>query len=98
MDQEVKCPMTQVEERRYKACIPRETITEERIWNKIPDGLAIKVSTPETVGEFVILEFKRMSCVTDQCHGHTNQEYEQDLHDNLVFNFSSDSVIGCFIS
>jgi hypothetical protein len=31
-----------------------------------PDGFAIKMPTTETVGEFVILQFKRMSCVTDQ--------------------------------
>ncbi len=66
MDQEMKLPMTSTEERRYETVIPRETITEERIWNKRPDGLVIKMTTPETVGEFVILEFKRMSDVTDQ--------------------------------
>ena len=66
MDQEMKRPMTEAEERRYKAGIPRETIAEERIWNKRPDGLAIKMPTSETAGEFVILEFKRMSCVTHQ--------------------------------
>jgi hypothetical protein len=44
----------------------RGKIAEERIWNKRPDGLAIKMPTPETVGGFIILEFKRMSCVTDQ--------------------------------
>ena len=52
--------------RRCKAGTPRKTITEERIWNKRPVGLAIKMPTSETVGEFVILEFKRMSDVTDQ--------------------------------
>ena len=31
-----------------------------------PDGLTIKMPTLEKVGEFVILEFKRMSDVTDQ--------------------------------
>jgi hypothetical protein len=48
---------------------PRERIAEERIfqiWNERPDGLAIKMPTSETVGEFVLLEFKRMSDVTDQ--------------------------------
>jgi hypothetical protein len=58
--------VTEAEERRYKAGAPREAIAEERIWNKRPDGLAIKMPTPETVAEFVILEFKRMSDVTDQ--------------------------------
>jgi len=66
MDQEMKRPMTEAEERRCKAGTPRKTITEERIWNKRPVGLAIKMPTSETVGEFVILEFKRMSDVTDQ--------------------------------
>jgi hypothetical protein len=67
MDQEMKHPMTEAEERRCKAGTPRKTITEERIWNKRPVGLAIKMPTSETVGEFVILEFKRMSDVTDKC-------------------------------
>ena len=66
MDQEMKRTphdrgMIKAEERRCKAGTPRKTITEERIWNKRPDGLAIKLPTSETVGEFVILEFKRMS-------------------------------------
>jgi hypothetical protein len=34
MDQEMKRPITEVEERRYKADIPRETIVVGRIWNK----------------------------------------------------------------
>ena len=38
----------------------------DRIWNKRPDGFAIKMPTKEKAGELVILEFKRMSCVTDQ--------------------------------
>jgi len=58
MDQEMKRPMTEVEEKGYKVDIPRETIEEERIWNKRPDGIDIKMPTPETVDEFVILEFK----------------------------------------
>ena len=66
MDQEMKRTMTAAEEERCKAGTPRETIAEERIWNKRPDGLAIKMPTPERAGEFVILEFQRMSDVTDQ--------------------------------
>ncbi len=61
MDQEMKRPMTSAEEERCKAGIPRETIAEERIWNKSPDGLAIEMPTSEKVGVFVMLEFKRMS-------------------------------------
>ena len=58
--------MTAAERERYKAGTPRETIAEVRIWNKRPDGLVIKMPTSEKLGEFVILEFKRMSDVTDQ--------------------------------
>jgi hypothetical protein len=58
--------MTETEEKRLKVGIPRETIVVERIWNKWPDGFAIKMPTTEKAGEFVILDFKRMSCVTDQ--------------------------------
>jgi hypothetical protein len=61
MDHTMKQPLTEAEERRYKAGIPKETITEERIWNKRPDGSTIKMPTSETVGEFVILELKRIS-------------------------------------
>ena len=58
--------MTEVEEKRYTGTIPRAKIVLERIWNKRPDGFTIKMPTTEKVGEFVILELKRMSCVTDQ--------------------------------
>ena len=58
--------MTETEEKRYKTGITRETIAEERIWHKRPDGLAIKMSLSEKAGEFVILEFKRIFDVTDQ--------------------------------
>ena len=62
----MKHPMTTAEEKRKKAGIPRETITEERIWNNGPDGLGIKMPVSEKTGAFVILEFKKMSDVTDQ--------------------------------
>ena len=58
--------MTEAEEKRYAAGISREEIALERIWNKRPDGFAIKMPTTETAGEFVILKFKRMSGVTDE--------------------------------
>ncbi len=38
----------------------------DRLWKKRPDGFAIKMPTETKEGELVILEFKRMSCVTDQ--------------------------------
>jgi hypothetical protein len=73
MDQEMKLPMIESEESRHKTGIPRETIATERIWNKRPDGLAIKMPTSETVGEFVILEFnledvRCESCDRTICH------------------------------
>ncbi len=46
--------------------ITEETIVLNSIWNKRPDGFALKESTDTKGGELVILEFKRMSCVTDQ--------------------------------
>ena len=60
--------MTSAEEVRYKVGhgTPRETIAEVRIWNKRPDGIVIKIPTSEKLGECVILEFKRMSDVSDQ--------------------------------
>ncbi len=54
------------EDKRYKAGIPREKVAVERIWTKRPDTFAIKMTTTEKVGEFVILKFKRMSCVTEE--------------------------------
>ena len=66
MDQEMRHPMTLTEEERFKTGIPRARIEEERIWNKRPDGLSSNVPTSVKMGEFVILEFKRMSDVTDQ--------------------------------
>jgi hypothetical protein len=46
--------------------VSREEIAEERMWRKRPDGVAIKMSTETKSAEFCILEFKRMSDVTDQ--------------------------------
>jgi len=66
MQQEMNRPMTEAEESRHKAGTAGEIIAEDRIWNKRPDGLAIKMATTDTAGEFVIPEFKRMSDVTDQ--------------------------------
>ena len=60
MDQEMKRPMTETEEKRLKSDIPRETIVvpSERIWNKKPDGFTIKMPTKEKADEIAILEFK----------------------------------------
>ena len=53
MDQEMKRPMTESGEQRYRTGNPRETIAVERIWNKRPDGLqAVAITMPisEKVG------------------------------------------------
>ena len=46
--QEMRHPMTDAEEKRHKAGIPRKIIVEGRIWKKRPDGLTITIPTPET--------------------------------------------------
>jgi hypothetical protein len=58
--------LTTAEQRKRDAGITEETIAIDRLWKKRPDGFAIKKPTDTKVGELVILEFKRMSCVTDQ--------------------------------
>ncbi len=57
---------TAAEQRKRDAGITEETIAIDRLWKKRPDGFAIKEPTDTKGGELVILEFKRMSCVTDQ--------------------------------
>jgi hypothetical protein len=70
MGQEKIRPLTEAEERKQRTGTPIEKrslkIFQDRLWNKRPDGFAIKMPTKEKAGELVILEFKRMSCVTDQ--------------------------------
>jgi hypothetical protein len=60
-------PFTEAERRKRDVGTTKETIAIDRLWNKQPDGLALKKPTEDTNGgELVILEFKHMSCVTDQ--------------------------------
>jgi hypothetical protein len=59
-------PLTEAEKRKYDAGTTEETIVIDRLWNRRPDGFAIKKPTETKGGELVILEIKRMSCVTDQ--------------------------------
>jgi hypothetical protein len=66
MEQERHRPLTETEEKKHKAGTHKEKIVLDRLWNKRPDGFAIKMPTETKAGELVILEFKRMSCVTDQ--------------------------------
>jgi hypothetical protein len=57
--------LTEAEERKHKTETPKENIVLDRLWNKRPDGFAIKMPTETKAGELVILEFKHMICVTD---------------------------------
>jgi hypothetical protein len=66
MGQERNRSLTEAEERKHKADTPKEKIVIDRLWNKRPDGIAIKMPTKTKAGKLVILEFKRMSCLTDQ--------------------------------
>ncbi len=59
-------PFTEAEKRKYDAGTTEETIVLDRLWNERPDGFVIKNPTDTKGGELVILEFKLMSCVTDQ--------------------------------
>jgi hypothetical protein len=66
MEQARHRPFAEAEERKHKAGTTKEKIVLDRLWNKRPDGFAIKMPTNTKAGELVILEFQRMSCVTDK--------------------------------
>ena len=53
-------------EMRRKKGIPHEQIAHDRLWNKRPDGIAFKIPKKTKAGEICLLEFKRMSDVTNQ--------------------------------
>jgi hypothetical protein len=59
-------PLTEAERRRRDTGTTEETIAIDRLWNKRPDGFTVKNRTERKGGDLVILEFKHMSCVTDQ--------------------------------
>ena len=63
-DTEFERPLTQDEGRRRKSGIPQKQISQDRIWNKRPDGVAFKMPTKTKTGVICLLEFKRMSDVT----------------------------------
>jgi hypothetical protein len=67
-DTELRRPLTQTEEMRRKTAIPHythEQIAHDRLWNKRPDGIAFQVPTKTKSGVICLLEFKRMSDVTN---------------------------------
>jgi hypothetical protein len=57
-------PLTRAETIRKQQGISHKQITEDRLWNKRPDGIAFKMSTDTKSGVICLLEFKRMSDVT----------------------------------
>jgi hypothetical protein len=66
MERERHRPLTEAEERKHKSGTPKGRIVLDRIWNKRPDGFAMKMPIKTKAGELVIVEFKRMNCVMDQ--------------------------------
>ena len=48
-----------------KKGIPHEQISHSRLWSKRADGIAFKMTTKTKVGVICLLEFKRMSDVTN---------------------------------
>ena len=64
-DIELRRPLTQTEETGRQKGIPHEQIAQDRLWNKRPDGIAFKVPTKAGAGVICLLEFKRMSDVTN---------------------------------
>ena len=51
-------------------------MTHDRLWNKRPDGIAIKMPTKTKTGVICLLEFKRMSDVTNHYIVRTNHVSE----------------------
>ena len=62
---EMEHPLTSVERETLGTGVTLKTMTEVRLWNKRPDGISIKIPREDKLGEFVILEFKRMSDVIE---------------------------------
>ena len=79
--------LTRAETIRKKQGISNEQITEDRLWNKRPDGIAWKMPTDTKSGVICLLEFKRMSDVTShyivRAKSVTMTQYES-LHWALV--------------
>ena len=63
---EMKSPLTPVEEMKRKTGVPHEKNTEDRLWNKIPDGIPFRIPTKTKSGVICLMEFKRMSDVTNR--------------------------------
>jgi len=65
-DQGMEHTLTREESRRVQKGQTREQIVYDRFWRLRPDGIAVRLTTETETGVFCILEYKRMSDVTDQ--------------------------------
>ena len=64
--QEINRPLTQAESKLALEDLNKETITQTRFWRLRPDDIAFCPTTESKEVIFCILEFKRMSDITDQ--------------------------------
>jgi hypothetical protein len=60
-----------------KKRVPHEQITQNRLWNKRPDGIAFKMPTTTKVGVICLLEFKSVSDVTNHYVVRAKREAEE---------------------
>ena len=65
-ERETKHPFTQSELKLITAGQTRDSVAQNRFWRLRPDGLSFRLPTKTSSGTLCILEFKRMSDVTDQ--------------------------------
>ena len=61
-------PLTPVGRKSLTTGVLENYYRAERLWNKRPDGIVVKMSKVGKRGEFVILEFKQLSDVTENCN------------------------------
>ena len=80
-EREMGCPLTQEEEMQREKGISHEQITQDRLWNKRPDGITFKRTTRTKVGVIRLLEFERMSDVTN--HYVVRDKREAEQYDSL---------------
>ena len=81
-ERETKRPFTQSEQKLIAADQSRKSVAQKRFWRMRPDGLAFRLSTKTKMGTLCILEFKRMSDVTDQYLVRTRSRAE-DQYESL---------------
>ena len=65
-EHEIKCPFTQSELKLIAVDQTSESVVQTRYRRLRPDDLSFRLPTTASVGTLCILEFKRMSDVTDQ--------------------------------